>query len=271
MDAARKAGIRARNNVSDSGRGPLLVYAHGFGCNQHMWDRVLPAFEATHRQVRFDYVGSGGTSLADYVPSRYATLDGYAEDLIEVCEAVAEGEPAVVVAHSVSCSIALLAAAAKPALFADLVLLGPNPCFINDPPAYEGGFERADLEGLLALMDQNYLGWANYLAPVVAGAGGGESIAGELSGSFCSTDPLVARQFAAATFFADNRADLARVRTRSLVLQHRFDTLAPLSVGEYLGRHLPDCEVDVLDVSGHCAHMSHPGLVVAALRRRLGH
>lgn len=77
--------------------------------------------------MRFDYVGSGGTSLADYVPSRYATLDGYAQDLLDVCEAVSQGEPAVVVAHSVSCSIALLAAAARPELFDDLVLLGPNP------------------------------------------------------------------------------------------------------------------------------------------------
>jgi sigma-B regulation protein RsbQ len=133
-----------------------------------------------------------------------------------------------------------------------------------------GGFERADLEGLLSLMDQNYLGWAQYLAPVVAGADGGDGIAGELSASFCSTDPVVARQFAEATFFADNRADLARVRTRSLVLQHRHDTLAPVAVGRYLAQHLPDCTLDVLDVAGHCAHMSHPDLVVAALRRRLG-
>lgn len=266
----RNDGVRARNNVREEGRGPLLVYANGFGCNQRMWDRVVPAFASEHRQVRFDYVGSGGTSLADYVPSRYATLDGYAQDLLDVCEAVSQGEPAVVVAHSVSCSIALLAAAARPELFDDLVLLGPNPRFVNDPPDYEGGFERADLEGLLALMDQNFLGWAQYLAPIVAGAGGGEGIAGELSTSFCSTDPLVARQFAAATFFSDNRADLARVRTRSLVLQHRYDTLAPLSVGEYLGRHLPDSRVEVLDVAGHCAHMSHPELVIDAIRRRLG-
>jgi sigma-B regulation protein RsbQ len=262
--------VLARNNVHTAGSGPLLVYAHGFGCNQHMWDRVTPAFAGTHRQVLFDYVGSGRSQLNAYSPARYATLEGYAQDLIEVCEATGQGERATVVAHSVSCSIALLAAAARPELFKDLILLGPNPCFINEQPDYVGGFERADLEGLLALMDQNYLGWANYLAPVVAGEGGGESVAGELSSSFCSTDPVVARQFAAATFFADNRKDLERVKTRSLVLQHRHDTLAPIEVGRYLASHLPDCTLEVLDVAGHCAHMSHPEMVVSAMRRRLG-
>ena len=148
------------------------------------------------------------------------------------------------------------------------MLLGPSPCFLNHPPDYLGGFEREDLEGLLALMDQNYMGWANYLAPVVAGSSG-ERVAGELSNSFCSTDPLVAKVFARATFFADNRADLARVTRPSLILQHRDDALSPLAVGQYLADHLPDSVLEVLDVSGHCAHMSDPTLLIGAMQRYL--
>jgi sigma-B regulation protein RsbQ len=170
----------------------------------------------------------------------------------------------------VSCSIGMLAHLARPELFERMVMIGPSPCFLNHPPEYTGGFERADLEGLLALMDQNYMGWASYLAPVVAGSSGAGDAAPELEQSFCSTDPDRARVFARATFFADNRADLAKVRCPSLILQHAHDTLAPRSVGEYLHRHLAGSALEVLDVAGHCAHMSNPELVIEAMQRYLG-
>jgi sigma-B regulation protein RsbQ len=155
-------------------------------------------------------------------------------------------------------------------LFERLVLIGPSPCFLNDPPHYTGGFEREDLEGLLSLMDQNYIGWAQYLAPVVAGADGADQAAGELSDSFCSTEPAVARVFARTTFFADNRADLPHVSRPCLILQHQQDALAPLTVGEYLHAHLHGSTLQVLPVAGHCSHMTHPQLVIDAMRSCLG-
>lgn len=132
--------------------------------------------------------------------------------------------------------------------------------------ATRGGFEREDLEGLLALMDQNYMGWAAYLAPVVAGAAGAGDVTNTLTDSFCSTDPAVAKVFARATFFADNRADLGKVSRPSLILQHRTDNLAPLAVGEYLHAQMPHSTLQVLDVAGHCAHLSNPALVIKAMR-----
>jgi sigma-B regulation protein RsbQ len=259
--------IIQRNNVKVHGSdGPVLLYAHGFGCNQNMWHRITPAFAATHRQVLFDYVGSGQSDLSAFDSQRYARLDGYAQDVLDVCDALDLHSGVTFVGHSVSSSIGLLAAIARPQLFDRLVLLGPSPCFLNHPPDYLGGFEPEDLEDLLSLMDQNYMGWANYLAPVVAGSSGAE-VAGELSNSFCSTDPLVAKVFARATFFADNRADLAQVACPSLILQHRHDALAPLGVGQYLADHLAHSVLQVLDVSGHCAHMSNPAEVIDAMQR----
>lgn len=249
---------------------PVLVYGHGFGCNQLMWRRVTPAFQGSHRQVLFDYAGSGHTDPAHFDPVRYAGLEGYAQDLLDVCDALDLRQGVHFVGHSVSCSIGLLAAASRPELFADLVLVGPSPCFLNHPPDYHGGFERADLEGMLQLMDQNYIGWASYLGPVVAGGARADGVAEELSQSFCSTDPKVARAFARTTFFSDNRADLARVRTPSLILQHQRDALAPVGVGEYMHRELAGSRLQVLDVTGHCAHMSHPELVIDAMRTYYG-
>ena len=270
-----------RNNVKVIGsQGPALVFAHGFGCSQGMWSRVAPAFAHTHRLVLFDYVGSGASDLAAFDARRYADLGGYAQDLIEVCDTLGLHGDITLVAHSVSCSIGWLAGIAHPGRFSRMLLLGPNPCFLNHPPAYQGGFEREDLQGLLDLMDQNYIGWARTLAPVVAGSaaaalsGSGSDVvhgrvSSELADSFCSTDPLAAKVFAHATFFADSRADLPRVRCPSLILQHRHDALAPLAVADYLLAHLPGSQLQVLDVAGHCAHLSHPELVIDALRRYL--
>jgi sigma-B regulation protein RsbQ len=168
--------------------------------------------------------------------------------------------------HSVSCSIGLLAVIERPDLFDRLVLLGPSPCFLNDPPCCLGGFERDDLEDLLSLMDQNDRGWAQYLAPVVAGAAGEGAVTHTLTDSFCSTDPAVARVFARATFFVDNQADLPKVSRPALILQHRKDSLAPLGVGECLHAHGAGSTLRVLDVAGHCAHLSHPALVIDAMR-----
>ena len=259
--------VLARNNVQVQGTtGPVLLYGHGFGCNQNMWSRVTPAFAQTHRQVLFDYVGCGKSDPAAFNAERYARLDGYAQDLLDVCDALDLRSGVTFVGHSVSCSIGILASIARPGLIERMVMVGPSPCFLNDPPDYQGGFEREDLEGLLALMDQNYMGWANYLAPVVAGEPAEGEVATELSDSFCSTDPRMASTFARTTFFADNRADLAAVTVPSLILQHRSDSLAPLGVGAYMHAHLQGSRLEVLDVVGHCAHMSNPDLVIQAMK-----
>lgn len=264
--------ILERNNVQLQGNsaGPVLLYAHGFGCNQTMWDRITPAFASTHHQVLFDYVGSGQSDLACFDVERYSSLQGYAQDLLDVCDALGLRSGVTFVGHSVSCSAGLLASIARPELFDRLVLIGPTPCFLNHPPDYFGGFERADLVDLLDLMDQNYIGWAHYLAPLVAGESSAGEVSGKLSDSFCSTDPLVARIFAKTTFFSDSRADLPKVTRPCLILQHRQDALAMLCVGEYIHAHLKDSTLQVLDTQGHCAHMSAPQLVIDAMRAYLG-
>ena len=262
-------GILRRNNVHVKGAADqqILLYAHGFGCSQAMWSAITPAFEQQACQVLFDFVGSGQSEINNYSFSRYATLDGYAEDILEICDALNLTRNVIFIGHSVSCSIGILAANRRPGLFSKMVLLGPSPCFLNFPPDYLGGFDKADLEGLLELMEQNYLGWASYLGPVVAGAGNDPAISGQLSESFCSTDPVVTRHFARATFFADNRADFAKLQVPSLILQHREDALASVTVGEYVHQQLKNSQLQVLNVTGHAAHMTNPDLVIDAIRR----
>lgn len=258
--------IIRRNNIKVTGQGgPTLLLAHGFGCDQNMWRFITPQLERHYRLVLFDYVGSGRSQLSAFDHDRYASLDGYAQDIIEICATLGLGE-VTLVGHSVSGIIGLLASLQAPEYIASHVMVCPSPCFMNVPPDYEGGFEQQDLQSLIDLMDKNYIGWAHYLAPLVMGPGNGEALAGELSGSFCSTDPVVAKAFAMATFFSDHRHVLADAQHPSLILQSRWDNLAPPEVGRYMQAHMLDSSLEMLEVEGHCPHMSHPGLVVEALQ-----
>jgi sigma-B regulation protein RsbQ len=257
-----------RNNVNVFGKGTQsMVFAHGFGCDQNMWRFITPAFQDDYRIVLFDYVGSGNSDLRAYDRARYGTLDGYAEDLLDVCREL-DLHDAIVVGHSVSAVVAVLAAKREPQRFAHLVLVGPSPRYLNDAD-YVGGFERADIDGLLEMMEKNYIGWANYLAPAIMANADRPELAGELVESFCSTDPVIARQFAEVTFLADNRADLPDVRVPSLILQCSADIIAPLEVGEYVHRHLPLSTLRVMSATGHCPHMSHPEETIRAIKEYL--
>ena len=261
--------VLTRNNVRVFGRGTRpLVFAHGFGCDQHMWRFVTPAFEDDYRIVLFDYVGSGRSDLRAYDPARYASLDGYAQDVLDVLRAL-DLRDVVLVGHSVSSMVAVLAANREPERFARLVLVGPSPRYVDDPPDYAGGFSRGDIEGLLETMDRNYIGWANVLAPAIMKNADRPELAAELGESFCSTDPTIARRFAEATFYADNRADLPAVRVPSLVLQCSEDIIAPLAVGEYVHRHTPGSTLRVMRATGHCPHMSHPEETIQVIREYL--
>jgi sigma-B regulation protein RsbQ len=260
--------VLSRNNVRVFGSGAqTILFAHGFGCDQNMWRLVTPAFENDYRVVLFDYVGSGKSDLAAYDPQRYETLDGYVQDVLDVCEAL-DLHDAIFVGHSVSSMIGAVAARREPGRFSRLIMIGPSPRYINDGD-YVGGFERADIEGLLDLMDRNFIGWADFLAPVIMKNEERPELTAELHGSFCSTDPKIARRFAEATFFADNRADLPHVTTPSLVLQCSEDAIAPREVGEYVWRNLPDGTFRMLKATGHCPHLSHPEETVGAIKEYL--
>lgn len=260
--------VLRRNNVKIIGKGSRqMMFAHGFGCDQNMWRFLTPAFENDYKIILFDYVGSGKSDLSAYNRERYASLNGYAQDILEICEALAVKD-AVFVGHSVSSMIGLLATIKRPEYFSELILVGPSPCYINDGQ-YKGGFDRKDIEELLDTMDKNYIGWANFLAPAIMKNPDRPELSQELTESFCSTDPVIAGQFARATFFSDNRRDLSKLNKSALIMQCSEDIIAPLEVGDYLHAHLPGSTLRVLSATGHCPHMSHPEETIAVIKEYL--
>jgi sigma-B regulation protein RsbQ len=257
--------VIGRFNVKVSGRteGQPMVFAHGFGCDQHMWRYIAPRFENEFRVILFDHVGAGGSDLGAYDSNRYDTLSAYAEDVLIICREL-DLNNVIFVGHSVSAMIGILAATAEPNRFAKLVLVGPSPRYVDDGP-YVGGFSESDIAELLDSLESNYLGWSSAMAPVIMGNAGRPELGEELTESFCRTDPQIARQFARVTFTSDNRADLTRVVTPTLVLQSNQDVIAPVAVGEYVAAAIANSKLVLLDATGHCPNLSAPDATADAI------
>lgn len=260
-----------RNNVTVSGRadGPVMMFAHGYGCDQDMWRRLLPYFADNYRLVLFDHVGAGHSDVNAYDREKYGSLDGYAADLLEIC-ACLDLKDVILVAHSVSAMMAVIAATQEPERFSRLILVAPSPRYTNDPAeGYVGGFSQEDIEGLLASLDSNYFAWAEALAPMAMANPETPELAEELRSSFCRTNPSIARHFARVTFLSDTRQVLGKVPTDSLILQCSDDLLAPPEVGTYVHQHLEHSSLVHLQATGHCPHVSAPQATADAILQYL--
>jgi len=254
-----------RNNVQTAGTGgPAIVFAHGFGCDQHMWRHVAPAFEDRYRTVLFDHVGAGGSDLRAYDPAKYSDLSGYADDVVEIGNELGLKD-AVFVGHSVSAMIGLLASLKAPGMFRSLIMVGPSPHYIDDD-GYIGGFTEKQIDELLEFLADNHMGWSAAMAPVIMGNADRPELGKELTNSFCRTDPDIAKEFARVTFNSDNRADLGKVTIPTLILQCSEDIIAPLAVGEYMRKQMPNSELVILKATGHCPNLSAPDEVISAMR-----
>lgn len=257
-----------RNNVKVLGKGTQpILFAHGYGCDQNMWRYVYPAFEENYKIVLFDHTGAGNSDETQYSFEKYSTLEGYSSDIMEICEELGL-QDVILVGHSVSSMIAVLAAAADPKLFSKLILIGPSPRYINDEDYY-GGFNLEDIEGLMEALDSNYLGWAAQMAPVIMGNGERPELGEELTNSFCRTNPAIAKHFARVTFLSDNRGDLHAVKVPTLVVQCAEDVIAPKEVGEYVHENIANSSFRLLKATGHCPNLSAPEETINVMKEFL--
>lgn len=261
--------VTFRNNVNRFGSGEqTLLFAHGYGCDQTMWRYVTPAFEQEYEIVLFDHVGSGNSDLNSYDFDKYNSLNGYASDIIELCDEL-NLDNVTLVAHSVSTMIAVLTANYAPNIFRNLLLIGPSPRYINDDEYY-GGFSKQDIDELIETLESNFLGWSEYITPVIAGDPSQPEVTDELYDSFCKMNPGIAQHFAKVTFLGDNRDDLPDVTVPSLIIQSHPDAVAPVEVGEYVHKRIPDSSYVQLNTPGHCPHLSAPEQTIKAMKNFLG-
>lgn len=257
--------IQTKYNIKRQGTGKkVMMFAHGYGCDQNMWRFITPAFQNEYSLVLFDYIGAGKSDLSFYTKQHYSSLQAYADDVLEICQYLNLTD-VIFVGHSVSAMIGALAAISDPSRISKLVMVGPSPCYINDED-YTGGFSRTDIDGLLESLESNYLGWSSTMAPVIMANPDQPELSEELTESFCSTDPEIAAQFAKVTFLSDSRQDLSQLDKDTLIIQCAEDVIAPQVVGQYVHQQVKGSKMVVLDATGHCPHMSAPDETIEAIR-----
>ncbi|TXF89679.1 alpha/beta hydrolase [Neolewinella aurantiaca] len=254
--------------VSGSGERTMLM-SHGFGCGQAMFRYLVAAFSPHYRVITYDIAGMGNYPIECFSRASHQDLNGYAKDVIGICEELGLSD-VIHIGHSVSAMIAGLASIQRPDLFSQLVMIGPSACYINDGDYY-GGFTREDIEELLEVLGENYISWSKSMAPSIMGNAEQPALGEELTASFCSMNPEIASFFARVTFTADNREDLSRITTPTLILQTEEDIIAPRQVGEYIHKHISGSKFVLLDARGHCPNISAPEVTIAAIKSYLEH
>lgn len=264
----RSATPLQRHNATVSGGGnTTLLFAHGYGCDKSVWRELIPDFEDRYRVVVFDHAGAGECDRYAYDNFRHSTLDGYADDVIALCEEL-QSERLVMVGHSVSAMIGALAAIKRPELFDLLVMIGPSACYFNDG-SYVGGFELPDLAEFLELIETNFQGWGTALAMLAMGNHDRPELADALRDRICRVDPVIAGVFARVTFLTDLRGEIPKLTTPTVIFQCEQDPVAPESAVRFIHQSIPESRLVELEATGHCTHMSHPSKVSQALRRVL--
>lgn len=259
------SNILQRNNVTVTGNGEeIMLFAHGFGCDQNAWRKITGAFANDYKLVLFDFIGAGKSDIAAYNKVKYSNLDGYVEDILDICHEL-KIKDAIFVGHSVSCMIGALASIKEPDLFKKLIFIGPSPCYLNCED-YNGGFDAEDFDNIFEVMEEDYIKWSNNMAPKIMGDKQKPELKEELTGLFCSYDPQIAKDFARVTFLSDNRKDLPNISVESLTLQCSDDIIAPLEVGQYIHDHTPKNIMVKLNATGHCPHMSAPEETIEAIQ-----
>lgn len=258
--------VLTRSNVTVTGEGTQpVVFLHGLGADQKQWHLLAPEFEKDFKVVRLDLVGFGESDLSAYSHDQHGSLSGHATDLLNVLREL-QLRDVIFVGHSVSAMIGVLAAVRAPHYFARLVLVAPSPRFINEEN-YVGGFGHADVQELLAAMEQNYVGWSNAIAPMMISPDDRPEMVLELTNSFVRNNPDIAKHFARVTFLSDTRAELPLLTTPALIVQCAHDVIAPLAVGNYLNEQIPDSQMVIIDTPGHCPHLTAPTEVMQVLKK----
>ncbi|MDH6180130.1 sigma-B regulation protein RsbQ [Microbacteriaceae bacterium SG_E_30_P1] len=260
MDPLKRNNVRVTGNTD----GTTLVLIHGFGSTRETWRYVAEALEPHFRVVVFDQVGVGGSDKSVYDRSKYDTLHGYADDVIEIVEALALTD-VVLVGHSIGAMTAVLAANARPDLVSKLVLIAPSPRYLDDE-GYRGGFSRQAIDDLLTSLETNYLSFSQSLAPIIVGMPDRLELSADFAEGIYAIDPEINSQFARVTFRADHRRDLRDVTVPALVLQIAEDAVAGPEVGAYVHRSIPTSTMVTIPSRGHVPLLSDPDLVAQSIK-----
>lgn len=258
-----------KNNVTVLEEGDYrdtIIFAHGFGTDQTAWSNVYPAFAKDYRIVLYDNVGAGKSDPGSFSPNKYDTLQTYANDLLDICNGLSI-DNAIIVAHSVSGMISVLASLKEPHRFKKMVLVGASARYLNDEEkGYVGGFDQESLNGLYQAMATNYFAWVSGFAPAAMANADNPKLAESFAQSLSAIRPDIAQSVAKVIFQSDNREKLKECKANVLLLQTKQDIAVTQQAAEYLHEQLENSTLEIVDAEGHFPHISVPDQIVTAIK-----
>ncbi|KAL5988149.1 putative esterase d14l [Asimina triloba] len=261
--------VEEAHNVRVVGAGEqTIVLAHGFGTDQSVWKHLVPHLVNDFRVILFDNMGAGPTNPDYFDFDRYATLDGYAFDVLAILQEL-RVDSCIFVGHSVSAIVGALASISRPDLFSKVIMISASPRYLNDVD-YFGGFEQEDLEQLFEAMRSNYKAWVSGFAPLAVGGDLDSVAVQEFGRTLFNIRPDIALSVAQTIFQSDLRQYLPLVTVPCHILQSTKDLAVPVVVSEYLHRNLGgESIVEVMTSDGHLPQLSSPDIVIPVLLRHI--
>jgi 3-oxoadipate enol-lactonase len=242
------------------GKGPAVLLLHAFPLGLSMWEPQVEALAATHRVVRFDARGFGGSQLDDFAPlamERIADDGAYLLDQLWIEKAVVHG-----------CSMGGYAAFAfarrHPKRLAGLVLQDTRAG--ADTP--EGRANRAALAA--KVLEEGAAAAVEAFLPKLLGETSHReraALVATLRERILATSPrAIANGLYGLAARPDSRATLPGIAVPTLVLVGAEDVLTPPDEAKAMASALPGARLEVVPRAGHLANLENPDAVNAALR-----
>jgi sigma-B regulation protein RsbQ len=264
-----KSAIQTKNNVTVLGNPnaeQTLIFAHGFGSDQQSWKAVIPAFESDYKIVIFDNVGAGKADPEAYNAINYDSLDAYADDLLDIFEHF-NLKGSIVIAHSVSSMITLIAALKSPDYFSKVVFIGASPRYIDDESQnYTGGFTQPALNQMYEAMNSNYHAWASGFSAVAMGNPESPELGEEFARTLSAIRPDIALSVAKVIFESDVRDRLNLLNLEVLLIQSQDDIAVPATVASYLNENIKGSILKYVNAKGHFPHVSAPLEIIKVIK-----
>jgi sigma-B regulation protein RsbQ len=261
-DPLHKNHVRLVGNQDAS---TTLVFVHGFGTEQSVWQPVADHFAADCRIVLLDNVGAGRSDPEAFVQHRYLSLQRYAEDLLDICAAL-KLQDAILVGHSVGAMIGVLAALKQPDYFSRMVLIGASPRYLDDD-GYPGGLTKHDLAGIYSTVANQFSEWVDAFAPLAMANPDRPQLARHFADTIRAIPRANVLTVLCSILQSDHRTDISLLDKPTLLLQTQRDFFVPQAVADYLHQHIPGSRLSMIDTEGHFPHISAPDQVAAEIRR----
>lgn len=261
-------GIRTHYLECGDPAAPTIVLIHGGGAGATAmgnWRCTLPLFGRTFRAIAVEMVGFGETDKPDPEAYEYSQ-DARNIHLADFLDAMRLG-PVPLIGNSMGGATALGVAMNRPELVAALVLMGAAGLNTEITPALEPILKYDfTLAGMQRLIDG--LTGSRYTAPVeVVRSRHADSIKPETRAAYSGIMQWIGAR--GGLYYAE--ADVARVKTTTLVVNGKEDIVVPLSCAYRFLELLENSRGYIIPHTGHWVMIEAPdefvGVVTQFLQR----